>query len=533
MDHSKISRRRFIKTAAAGAAVLSSPLTFFNCSRAGKQPNILFIMSDDHAYQAISCYGSKMNQTPNIDRLAHDGVRFVNSFVTNSICAPSRAVLLTGKYSHLNGVVDNRLEFDGSQITFPKLLQQSGYQTALFGKWHLKSDPTGFDYWNILPGQGQYYNPDFIEMGERKLIHGYSTDIVTDFCLNWIKNRNSQKPFCALLHFKAPHRNWMPKLKYLSKFENEEIPVPETFFDDYSTRCAAAHDQEMRIADDTFPAFDLKLTYGRPPATDAEKRDQEFWDTAYSRLDDEQRKVWDRVYGPRNEKFRQSKLNDDELAKWKYQRYLKDYLRTICAVDENIGRVLDYLDQAGLAENTIVVYTSDQGFYLGEHGWFDKRFMYEQSLRMPLIVRYPKAIKPAVNEQDMVMNLDFAPTFLDYAGVQIPEEMQGKSMRNVLQGKTPEDWRQSIYYHYYEYPAWHMVKPHYGVRTQQHKLIHFYGDIDAWELYDLKKDPNELSNVYENPVYADIVSQLKVELKRLQEKYGDTNADIYPYIITS
>ncbi|OQX94547.1 sulfatase [candidate division KSB1 bacterium 4572_119] len=525
MKKIKITRRDFLKTTALSTLAAGSPATFFSCSRPRKLPNILYIMTDDHAYQAISCYGSKINQTPNIDRLASGGVRFVNSFCTNSICAPSRAVLLTGKYSHLNGVTDNRDKFDAAQQTFPKLLQENGYETALFGKWHLKCDPTGFDYWNILPGQGQYYNPDLIEMGEQKQVKGYATNIITDNCLNWLRNRKSVKPFCALLHHKAPHRNWMPDLKHLSMYEDEEIPIPETFFDDYETRCAAAREQEMRIADDTFMTFDLKVKpkEGRLPENEREKIDARIWETAYSRFTEEQREEWDRAYDPRNEKFYKSNLKGKELDKWKYQRYIKDYLRTIASVDDNIGRVLDYLDETGLAKNTIVVYTSDQGFYLGEHGWFDKRFMYEQSLRMPLIIRYPREIKPGVNESDMVQNIDFAPTFLDYAGIGVPDDIQGRSLRSVLQGVTPDDWRQSIYYHYYGYPAWHMVKKHYGVRTHQYKLIHFYDDIDAWELYDLENDPHELNNVYDNPQYSKIVNELKIELKRLREKYKDTN----------
>lgn len=526
MKNSKLNRRQFLKIAGQGIAISSvSPLLFQACGSLKKKPNILYIMTDDHAYQAISCYGSRINETPNIDRLASGGVRFENSFVTNSICAPSRAVLLTGKYSHVNGHIDNRTTFDGSQQTFPKLLQQAGYETAVVGKWHLKSDPTGFDYWNILPGQGHYYNPDFIEMGERKQITGYATDLTTDFALDWLEKRDSEKPFCLLLHHKAPHRNWMPPPKYLHKYEDEEIPIPETYFDDYTTRSDAAREQEMEVANHTFLAYDLKapIDEGIGPKSKEQERDLSFWKSSYDRMNDEQKAAWDAAYEPRNEAFKKANLKGKELAKWKYQRYIKDYLRCIDSVDENIGRVLDYLEENGLADNTIVVYTSDQGFYLGEHGWFDKRFMYEESLRMPLIIRYPKEIKPAVNQTDMVMNLDFAPTFLDFAGVKAPQDIQGKSLRNVLRGKTPEDWRQSIYYHYYEYPAWHMVKRHYGVRTHEFKLIHFYYDIDAWELYDLKNDPHELNNLYDDPKYADKVAELKAELKRLRELYGDSD----------
>jgi len=477
-------------------------------------------MTDDHAVQAISCFGSKINKTPNIDRLAAEGMKFENSFVTNSICAPSRAVLLTGKYSHLNGQIDNKVTFDGSQQTFPKLLQQAGYQTAMIGKWHLKSDPTGFDYWKVLPGQGQYYNPDFIEMGERKNYIGYATDLTTDFGLEWLESRDKSKPFCMLLHHKAPHRNWFSDEKHLTMYDDEEIPIPETFYDDYSTRSDAARQQEMTIRDHMNLAFDLKV-----PA-EGDTSTLKGLDLAYfnnlKRMTPEQRKAWEAAYNPKNEAFKKANLQGKELAEWKYQRYIKDYLRCFASVDDNIGRVLDYLEEKGLAENTIVVYTSDQGFYLGEHGWYDKRFMYEESLRMPLIVRYPKEIEKGTVTEDMVLNLDFAPTFLDFAGVKIPGEMQGSSMRSILKGKAPQDWRESIYYHYYEYPGWHMVKRHYGIRTKQYKLIHFYYDIDAWEFYDLENDPHELNNLYDDAAHQEIIEKLKVELEKLREQFGDS-----------
>ena len=525
MNNSKLTRRSFLKTAGLGALALAGSSSLLSCARPRKRPNILFIMSDDHAFQAISCYGSKINVTPNIDRLANEGVKFEKSFVTNSICAPSRAVLLTGKYSHLNGVIDNREKFDGSQQTFPKLLQKANYQTAMFGKWHLKTHPTGFDYWNILPGQGHYYNPDMIEMGEKKRRQGYVTDIITDDCLNWLKNRDVDKPFCALLHHKAPHRNWLPDSKYFSMYSEDDVPIPDTFYDDYETRTDAAKDQEMEVVEHMRMAWDSKYTppKGKSPKTEKGKKDLNSYNRLLERLNPEQRKKYDEFYSKQNRWFEKANLKGKEYAEWRYQRYIKDYLRCIASVDDNIGRVLDYLDKSGQADNTVVVYTSDQGFYLGEHGWFDKRFMYEESLRMPLIVRYPKEIKQGVNDTDLVMNLDFAPTFLDYAGVSVPEDMQGQSMRQVLQGNSPKDWRQSIYYHYFEYPAVHMVKRHYGVRTHQYKLIHFYYDINAWELYDLKKDPQELNNVYDNPEYVDVVKELKTELDRLQKKYKDTD----------
>ena len=466
-----------------------------------KQPNIIFIMTDDHASHALSCYGSKINQTPNLDRIAKEGMLFSNSFCTNSICAPCRAVILTSKYSHINGVIDNGKKFDGSQQTFPKLLQEVGYETAMIGKWHLKTEPTGFDYWNVLPGQGTYYNPAMKEMGQRKKYAGYTTDIITDHALNWLKERKADKPFCLMFHHKAPHRRWEPGPKHLTMYDDVKIPEPETLFDDYSGRGTAAREQDMSIAK-TMNNNDLKLV-------------------APKNLTPEQKKLWDAAYEPKNEAFRRANLKGKDLVRWKYQRYIKDYLRCIASVDDNVGRVLDYLDESGLAENTVVMYTGDQGFYLGDHGWFDKRFMYEESLRMPFLVRYPKEIKSGSVNNDIVLNLDFAPTFLDFAGVAKPADMQGHSIRLLLQNKTLKDWRKSMYYHYYEYPAVHSVKRHYGVRTKRYKLIHFYNDIDEWELYDLEKDPKEMKNVFGDPAYAETVKELKVELQALREKYKD------------
>ena len=504
------TRRDFLKKLGS-AAVSGIGLSLLqSCSSIGKttssqtkRPNIIFIMTDDHASHALGCYGSKINKTPNLDRLAKEGMLFKNSFCTNSICAPCRAVILTGKYSHINGVTDNNQKFDGSQQTFPKLLQKAGYQTAMIGKWHLKTDPTGFDYWNILPGQGTYYNPAMIEMGQQKNYTGYTTDIITDHCLKWLKEREPDKPFCLMFHHKAPHREWEPGPKYLTMYDDVAIPEPDNIFDDYSNRGRAAKEQDMSI-EKTMNEKDLKLV---PPKN----------------LTPEQKKLWDAAYNPKNEAFEKANLQGKDLVRWKYQRYIKDYLRCIASVDENVGRLLDYLVQSGLTENTVVFYTSDQGFYLGDHGWFDKRFMYEESLRMPLLVRYPKEIKSGSINEDMVLNLDFAPTFLDFAGVDKPEDMQGNSIRPLLQAKKAKDWRKSMYYHYYEYPAVHSVKRHYGVRTDRYKLIHFYNDIDEWELYDLMKDPREMKNVFDDPAYADIVKELKVELQRLREKYKDTD----------
>jgi arylsulfatase A-like enzyme len=520
-----MNRRKFLKYTGQGILAGSIPLLMNNGCVPKKPVNILFIMSDDHAANAISAYGSKINQTPNIDRIAKDGVLFRESFCTTSICAPSRAVLLTGKYGHLNGQVDNGAVFDGSQMTFPKLLQAAGYQTAMIGKWHLKSDPTGFDYWNILPGQGQYYNPDFIEMGEKKQITGYATDITTDIAISWLDSRDSEKPFCMLLHHKAPHRNFMPGPKHLTMYDGVDIPMPETFFDNYQTRSAAAREQEMEVSRHTMPSFDLKLPV-QPQGTDEteeERMDREFWLSSYNRMNDEQKKNWDEAYGPKNEAFLQAGLTGRELAEWKYQRYIKDYLRCVASVDDNVGRVLDYLDQHGLRENTLVIYTSDQGFYLGEHGWFDKRFMYEESLRMPMLMSMPGTIRTNSVSGAMSMNLDFAPTILDFAGVTIPLEMQGVSLRPILLGNDPAGWRESIYYHYYEYPGWHMVKRHYGVRTQRYKLIHYYYNIDAWEMYDLQEDPHELNNICDDPGYASVRSQLEKRLAELRAHYGDSD----------
>ncbi|MFC2142083.1 sulfatase [Acidobacteriota bacterium] len=470
-----------------------------------EKPNILFIMTDDHASHAIGAYGSRINTTPHLDRIAAEGMRFENCFCTNSICAPSRAVILTGRYSHLNGLRDNALRFDGTQLTFPKLLQQAGYQTAMIGKWHLKSDPTGFDYWNVLPGQGNYYNPDMIEMGERKRFPGYVTDLVTDFALDFLENRRDpDRPFMVMLHHKAPHRNWQPAVRHLTMYDDTAFPEPETLFDDYATRSDAAREQEMTLRDHMRPDYDLKM--GDPP----------------SRLDDAQRAAWEAAYGPKKEAYAREDPQGEALVRWKYKRYMEDYLGCIASVDENIGRVLDYLDRSGLADSTLVVYTSDQGFYLGDHGWFDKRFMYEESLRMPLLVRFPGALPAGSINTDLVLNLDFGPTFLDLAGIPTPESMQGVSLKPLLLDNRPGDWRKSVYYHYYEYPGAHMVKRHFGVRTDKYKLLRFYHDIDAWELYDLEEDPQELNNVFADPAYAAVAEELKEELARLRELYGDS-----------
>jgi arylsulfatase A-like enzyme len=462
-------------------------------------------MADDHASRAVGCYGSRINRTPGIDRIAREGVRFENCLCANGICAPSRAVILTGKHSHLNGVRDNSVAFDGAQETFPKLLRSAGYETALLGKWHLVSDPTGFDYWNILPGQGDYYNPDLIEMGVRKRVRGYVTDILTELAAGFLEARRpGSKPFLLMLHHKAPHRNWQPAERHLGLYDDAVFPEPPTLFDDYATRSRAAFEQEMTIRDEMTLESDLKL--GPPPG----------------RLDAAQKDAWERAYGPKREAFRKAGLTGDGLVRWKYRRYLQDYLGTIAAVDESVGRVLDVLDRTGLAEDTLVVYTSDQGFFLGEHGWFDKRFMYEESLRMPLVIRFPGRVRPGSAIGEMVSNLDFAPTFLDVSGEGKPAAMQGRSFLPLLLGRRVAGWPESVYYHYYEFPAVHMAKRHYGVRTRRYKLIRFYHDIDAWELYDLEKDPLEIRNVHGDPAYAGVRRELEAELARLQAFYRDS-----------
>jgi arylsulfatase A-like enzyme len=467
------------------------------------RPNILFVFADDHAVRAISAYGSQINATPNIDRLAAEGMRFDHCLVTNSICGPSRAVIQTGLYSHLNGFRDNGSRFDGSQQTFPKLLQKSGYETAVVGKWHLVSDPTGYDYWNVLVGQGPYYNPPMIENGKKVQYEGYTTDIITDLALDWLdKKRDKSKPFMLMYQHKAPHREWEPSPKYLHKYDGEKIPEPPTLFDDYSGRGSAAKQQRMMVARD-LNERDLKFV---PP----------------NNLTPEQLKAWNAAYDPKNEEFKKMDLKGDDLVRWKYQRYIKDYLRCVASLDENLGRVLDYLDETGLADNTIVVYSSDQGWYLGEHGWFDKRWMYEESLHTPLIVRWPGTVKTGSVDTHLVSNLDFAETFLDIAGVDVPSNMQGRSLVPLLKGESPDDWRESFYYHYYEYPGAHSVQRHYGVRDDRYKLIYFY-QIGEWELYDLAKDPHELKNCYDDPQYAKIAKEMHQKLDHQRELVQETN----------
>ena len=469
---------------------------------AGARPNIVWIFSDDHAYQTIGAYGGRLqslNPSPNIDRLAREGMRFDRCYVGNSICAPSRATLLTGKHSHLNGKYDNRGGFNHDQQQFQKILQKSGYQTVIVGKIHLSGKMQGFDYWEVLPGQGRYYNPDFItEEGKTRYKGRYVTDVITERALSWLETkRDTAKPFMLMIHHKAPHRTWDPADRHMSKYEDVEIPEPANLFDDYATRGAAAHGQAMEIDRHMRLSYDLKV--GNPK-----------W-LSHPR------------FGARAKWFEEHKPVGKALVKWKYQTYMKDFLRCTWAVDESVGRILKALDEQGLSDNTIVMYSSDQGFYMGEHGWFDKRFMYEESFRTPLLARWPGQTKPGSVNADLVQNIDFAETFLELAGAPIPGDMQGRSLVPLLKGKTPETWRDSLYYHYYEHPGEHRVPRHEGAFNGRYKLIRFYGkdvpDGEEWEFYDLKSDPSEMNNLYSNPEYAGRIGELKRELKQLREEY--------------
>jgi len=461
------------------------------------RPNILFVMSDDHASHAMSCYGSRINKTPHLDRIADGGMIFQNCFCVNSICTPSRANILTGLHSHLNGVKTLGDPLDGRKPNVAKMLQASGYQTAMVGKWHLghggNADPTGFDYWNVLPGQGSYYDPVMIEEDGRKQHEGYATDIITDFSLEWLQNRDKDQPFFLMCHHKAPHRPWDSDEKHAHMFEDGDVPMPDNFFDDYANRSNAAKEAKMRV---------------------------------FGHMNDRDLKI--EKLGPPPEG-----LSDEELANWQYQRYIKEYLRCVASIDDNVGRLLDYLDADGVADDTMVIYTSDQGFFLGDHGWYDKRFMYEESLRMPFIVRYPRAVGAGSSTHAMALNIDFAETWLDYAGLQIPDDMQGSSLRPIFEGETPDDWRESMYYRYWMHLSHHHVPAHYGIRTHRYKLIYYYGEAlgtsgsvnqstePEWELFDLEKDPNEMCSVYDDPAYADVVKELTAELYRLKEEAMD------------
>ena len=471
-------------------------------SLCSKQPNILFIFTDDHALNAISAYGgplAKIAPTPHLDRIAKEGMMFNHCLVTNSICAPSRAVVLTGKYSHLNGQLTNKDVFDGSQQTVPKLLKKEGYQTAIVGKWHLKSTPTGFDHFEVLKGQGQYYNPMLFTNGKNTNHVGYTTDVITDQALTWLENRDPDKPFFLMCQHKAPHGKWEPALRHLHEFDDMEIPEPPTLFDDYSGRSPASAQHKMGIADHIGEKR-LMLSYA-------------------SKFTPEQFKQFDNAFRPKNEAFIKAKLSGKERTRWHYQRYIKNYLRCVKAVDENIGRMLDFLDKSKLSENTIVIYSSDQGFWLGEHGWFDKRWMYEESLHTPLLVRWPNKIKPSSKNDLLVSNLDFAPTFLELAGTEPAKDMQGESLLPLFKGYTPKDWRITHYYHYYE-AGGHGVPIHYGVTDGKQKLIRFPDDkLNTWEFFDLQKDPMEMKNLYADKSYRGDIQSMKKELQRLRKHY--------------
>lgn len=519
-------------------------LALFSCTETKEElpqrPNILFIMSDDHAYQAISAYSDHLIQTPNIDRIAQEGILFKNACVTNSICAPSRATILTGKHNHINGKIDNRMPFDTTQMTFPQIFQANGYQTAMYGKLHFGNNPKGVDDFMILPGQGFYINPDFITPDGDTTITGYTTDIITDLTLDWFKTkRNPEKPFLMMYLHKAPHRPWWPSPQKFAEFSKKSFPEPPTLFDDYKGRGTAAKTAEMNLLEDMRYGHDSKI---KPEVYASMKKiephvepfnwgGKDGFTGPYSRANKAQRALYDPVLDSINTWFKENwaGLTKEEKMRWKYQRYMQDYLGCISSVDDNVGRVLDYLDESGLDENTIVIYTSDQGFYLGEHGWFDKRFIYDESFKTPLMIRWPNVITPNTTNDEMVQNLDFAQTFLEAAGITPPDDMQGESLLPLLKGDNT--WtREAVYYHYYEYPAVHMVKRHYGIVTKEYKLAHFYYDVDEWELYDRLNDPQEMNNVYDDPAYADVVKELKEKLAELRVKYGDSEELDQKYI---
>jgi len=483
-----------------GQSVLAADKT--PLTKEADRPNILFIFTDDHALKSLSAYGgplAKIAPTPHLDRVAKEGMLFEHCLVSNSICAPSRAVVLTGKYSHLNGQLTNKGRFDGSQQTAPKLLRKAGYQTAIVGKWHLKSMPTGFDHFEVLKGQGQYYNPMLITNGRNINHTGYTTDIITDQALKWLKQRDFKKPFFLMCQHKAPHGRWEPALRHLNAFEEIKIPEPPTLFDYYSGRSAAPANHKMGIAEDIGPSR-LMFRYS-------------------SKFTPEQFKIFDGHFRPRNEAFEKLNLQGRDRTRWNYQRYIKNYLRCVKAVDENVGRMLKFLDDSGLAKNTVVIYSSDQGFWLGEHGWFDKRWMYEESLHTPLLVRWPGVTKPGTTNDALVSNLDFAETFLDIARTKTPKDMQGRSLKPLLSGKTPADWRKTHYYHYYE-AGGHGVPIHYGVTDGRFKLIRFPDEkLDTWEFFDLKTDPMEMKSRYGDSEYAQPITKLKRELARLRRQY--------------
>lgn len=517
-----------LKSIALGFLLLHFQLNLL-AQNPSKRPNIVFIMSDDHAYQAISAYDQRFIQTPNIDRIGNNGIRFTNASVTNSLCAPARATILTGKHSHINGKVDNFFQFDTTNITFPQLLQQAGYQTAMFGKLHFGNNPKGFDEFKILPDQGNYYNPDFISKKEGNIkLHGYVTDLITDMTLNWLdKERNPEQPFMLMFLHKAPHRSWMPAERDLADFTSQKFPLPATLFDDFSGHGKSMAQAEMNILKHMAWSGDNKVypevmkELGIPPVGFDIPRFKNEWD----RLDDNQRKNFKIYYDRINAELKETypKMSEKDQMIWKYQRFMQDYLATVHALDQNIGRVLDYLDEHHLTENTIIVYTSDQGFYLGEHGWFDKRFIYNESLLTPLLISWQGKIQPGRVSSKMVQNLDYAQTFLEAAGVPAPKDMQGESMVGLLT-KGENAWtRDEIYYHYYEFPAEHWVNRHYGIVTEKYKLIHYYFADEEWELIDRKNDPMELKNVFNDPAYRKVRDELMERAKQVRKKYKDSD----------
>lgn len=492
-------------------------------SQEHERPNILFIMSDDHAVQALSAYGheiSKIAPTPNIDRIAESGVKFTSSYVTNSLCGPSRAAMFTGKFGHKNGFNYNGQTFDGTQDHWANKLQDSGYTTAMIGKWHINRIPDGFkfDHWDILNDQGEYYNPDFITPEGVEMEMGYTTDLITDKVIAWLdEGRDKDKPFALLMHHKAPHRNWMPAPRHTQTFAETEFPVPETYFDDYDGR-VAAQNQKLNIYRDTQEGHDLKMTTG---VGETEWR-RDIWPHLLERLTPEQRAEWDAAYQERNDWFNanEADMTEEEIAIWKYQRYMQDYLATIKAVDESVGEVLDYLEANDLTDNTLVVYTSDQGFFLGEHGFFDKRFMYEETFSTPLVMQLPGRIAPGTVVDELVQNIDYAPTFMELAGVEAYPEIDGESLVELMTTGEAQEWRSSLYYHFYELPGFHRVARHYGVSDGDYKLIHFYFPDDNWEFYDLSKDPNEMNNAIDDPAYKAEIARMHEELESLKKQYS-------------
>ena len=507
-------------------------IIFFVSSSSGmNRPNILFVFTDDHGPHAIGAYAKSSNNdwlksvkiTPVIDKLAEEGLLFVNSFCTNSICGPSRAVIQTGKHSHRNGFMNNGNTFDWDQQTFPKLLQEAGYQTALYGKSHLKGTPQGFNDWAVLPGQGMYYNPDMIFSEGKQRINGYCTDVVTNLAVDWLHNkRSNEKPFMLMVQHKAPHRNWMPALRHLELYDDVDIPEPPTLFDECIDNTPGARLQELEInrhMDLNYDLFvDLTPDFNQPPSQ--KSQDRSAWRNMQS-MPAQQIKAWRDYYEPRDKAFHDANLKGKELVRWKFQRYAKNYLRCIKSVDESLLCLQEELIKLNLDKNTIVIYSSDQGFFIGDHGWYDKRWMYEESLKMPLIVKWPGVTKPGSKTKELVQNLDYAQTFLEIAQAPIPKDMQGKSLVPLLKGKTPVDWRNEIYYHYYEYPSVHMVPRHYGIRTRRYKLMHFYQFGDEWELYDLKVDPDEINNVYDSKNFSRVQDLLKKRLTKLRLQYQD------------